>query len=197
MISSWCCSQEKFLVRQIKTVDNKYGYQLVDEKGNIIKELDRNKYIACFNTDQLGYFAIFAMKNESGWIAINKAEDKLFKVYNTSFGEPSPDELVDKKIRIVDEHGRIGFANEKGQIVITPQFEMVSEYYKGKAIIGESCEKIPWEKHQEEHSGGCHHYSISCTRNGYINGSGKIIRLGNFTFAEIADEIKWKSPYNN
>ena len=73
----------------------------------------------------------------------------LFEVYNQG-NEINPDYLVENKIRIVDENQKIGFANEKGQIIIKPQFEMVTSFHNGKAIIAESCEKIPWKKHTEE-----------------------------------------------
>lgn len=168
---------------------------MVDEKGNLIKELDTSKYIICLDQDKPAYFAIFAVRNRSGWIAINRQEKQLFEVYNTSIGEPSPDHLVDGKIRIVDEYGKIGFANHKGKVIIKPQFEMVSSFYNGKAIIGKTCEKVPWNLPEELNHSDCHHYSIECKEHGYIDVKRKIILLGNYTFEEIAKKINWKSPY--
>jgi hypothetical protein len=43
--------------------------------------------------------------------------------------------------------------------------------------------------------GGCHHYSIECTRAGHINTKGTVIEIGDFTFEEMARKINWKSEY--
>lgn len=187
------CAQQKFIV-QSKDILNHTVYYMTDEKGKVIRYLDSEKYYMCFNEGQPGYFAVFAMDNASGWVAINANEEVLFEVFNTSYGEPSPDELVENKIRIVDEHDKIGYADEKGNIIIKPQFEMASTFYKGKAIIAENCEKIPWDKEQEKHPEGCHHYSLVCNRNGYIDATGAIKLLGDYTFEEIVKMIKWDYP---
>lgn len=186
-------AQERFSIKEIQTKNWRSIYQIVDERGKLIRQLDSSKYVVCLSQHLTGYFAIFSIKGEKGWIAIDKNEKKLFEVYNTSFGEPSPDEIVEKKIRIVDSEGRIGFADEKGRIIIKPQFEIVSSFHNGKAIVGQSCKKVPWDKHENE-SDGCHHYSIVCGKHGYINENGKIELIGDFTFDEIRDKIKWKDP---
>jgi hypothetical protein len=85
---------------------------------------------------------------------------------------------------------RIGFANEKRQIVIKPQFELVSSFHNGKAIIGTDCKKMLWDEHEKEED--CHHYSIFCKKFGYINEKGEVVKLGNYTFEEIKTEIDWK-----
>lgn len=167
-------------------------YTLVDENEKLIRQLDTSKYYMCFITDQFGYFAIFGLKGISGWAAIDADEKVLFKVYNTSFGEPTPDYLVDGKIRIVDENNRIGFANNRGTVIIKPQFEIATSFHKGKAIIGQQCKKVPWEEHAKE--GDCQHFSIVCNRNGYINEKGVIVKIGNHSFDQIVKLIDWKSP---
>ncbi|MDY3521964.1 WG repeat-containing protein [Riemerella anatipestifer] len=75
-------------------------------------------------------------------------------------------------------------------IIIPPQFEMVSSFNKGKAIIAEKCVRKPWIEHPKEND--CQHYSIECQKHGYINKKGKIIKFGNFTFEEIQNQINWK-----
>ena len=184
--------QTKFKIKEVESKNWKSIYYLVNEKGETIKELDTAKYVISLNDDKYKYFAVFMIKGESGWAAINIDEKILFKVYNTSFGEPSPDEIIDNKIRIVDGNNKIGFADKKGNIIIKPQFEIATSFYKGKAIIGESCEKILWNEHAKEND--CHHYSIVCKRHGYINEKGIALELGNFTFEEIQKKIKWKAP---
>ena len=122
-------------------------------------------------------------------IAIDKNENLLFKVFNTSSGEPSPDELRYDMIRIIDDSGKIGFANYKGQVVIKPQFEAASSFYKDHAIIGRQCKQILWcceGKNEDKH------YIIECKQNGYINKSGQILKIGNTTFEQLEKEIGWK-----
>ena len=50
--------------------------------------------------------------------------------------------------------------------------QIVTTFHKGKAIIGESCDKIPWDEHAKEED--CHHYSIVCKKHGYINQNGEV-----------------------
>lgn len=184
--------QEKFRVKEVETVNWKSIYYIVNEKGESVKELDSTKYMFSMNADDYQYFGVFQIKGEKGWTAIDSNENILFKVYNTSFGEPSPDGIIENKIRIVDENDKIGFADYKGKIIIKPQFEIATSFHKSKAIIGQSCDKIPWGNHDDEN--GCHHYSIVCDKHGYIDKNGRIIQLGDFTFEEIQKKIKWKVP---
>lgn len=187
-------AQQKFRVKSKRTPNRHSVYTLEDEKGNTLRELDSSNYMVCFSEDQWGYFAVFAIKGQKGWIAIDAREQQLFEVYNTSFGEPSPDELRGDRIRIVDQYNKIGFADKKGKIVIKPQFEMVSSFHKGKAIVGESCRKIPWGPHEEE-PGGCHHYSVACNKHGYIDHLGNLKMLEDLSFEELAKKIKWKPEW--
>lgn len=184
--------QKKFKVRVEDGANWKSIYYIVDEKGETIKRLDSAKYTISLNGDKFQHFAIFSIKGESGWSAIDSNEKILFKVYNTSFGEPSPDELVENKIRIVNENNKIGFADSNGKIIIKPQFEIATTFHNGLAIIGESCDKIPWGEHEKEND--CHHYSIVCEKQGYINEKGEILEIGNFSFEEIQKKINWKAP---
>jgi hypothetical protein len=191
-IFSTAIGQKKFKIKVEETSDWRSIYYIVDEKGETIKKLDSAKYSFSSNGDKYQSFAVFHKKGESGWCAIDINEKILFKVYNTSFGEPSPDELIENKIRIVDENNKIGFADNNGKIIIKPQFEIVTTFHKGKAIIGESCDKIPWDEHAKEED--CHHYSIVCKKHGYINQNGEVLQIGNYSFEEIQKKIKWKAP---
>lgn len=158
----------------------------------IIRQLDTAKYYTCFNYGGYVYFAIFGIKGSSGWAAIDAHEKVLFEVYNTNFGEASPDYIIEDKIRIVDKNNLIGFANCKGTLVIKPQFEIATSFHKGKAIIGQTCKKVPWDAHAKETD--CHHYSIECERHGYINYKGVVMKISNYSFEQIMKEINWKMP---
>ena len=184
-------AQTKFKVEQKETETWRSVYSLIDEKNNLIKVLDSSKYYITFNFDNYVYFAVFGKKGNPGWTAIDAKENILFQVYNTSFGEPSPDYLIENKIRIIDGENKIGFANEKGQIVIKPQFEIVTSFHNGKAIIGEKCKNVPWKEHAKEED--CQHYTIVCENFGNINEKGEILKLGNYTFEEIKKKIGWKA----
>lgn len=184
-------AQTRFKVEQKETETWRSVYSLIDEKNDLIKVLDSSKYYITFNFDNYGYFAIFGKKGSPGWTAIDAKENILFQVYNTGFGEPSPDYLIENKIRIIDNENKIGFANDKGHIVIEPQFEIVTSFHNGKAIIGEKCKKVPWKEHAKEED--YQHYSIVCENFGFINEKGEILKLGNYTFEEIKKEIDWKA----
>ncbi|MET0392212.1 MAG: WG repeat-containing protein [Chitinophagaceae bacterium] len=180
------------VVRPDTTNTQKFGYVFVNEKGDTVTRLDTAKYYVCFS-DTIHYFAIVGMVNKTGWWAIDKNETPLFQVFNTSSGEPSPDELRDGMIRIVDDSGKIGFADYKGQIVIKPQFEAASGFYKDKAIIGRQCRQVLWcceGEHADKH------YTTDCKQAGYINKKGQIQKIGARTFEEVQKEIDWKSGYD-
>lgn len=189
--------QKKFKVVVKETGSWQEIFSLVDENGKLIRQLDTAKYFVCFNSDKYVHFAIFGMragvKDGSGWSAIDADEKVLFKIYNTSFGEPSPDYLVENKIRIVDNNNLIGYADNKGKVIIKPQFEAATSFHKGKAIIGQTCKNVPWDEHAKETD--CHHYSIVCEKYGYINEKGVIVKIGEYSFEQIVNEIKWKAPY--
>lgn len=183
--------QKKFKVVEKQSKTWNRIYYLVDIDGKTIRKLDTSKYNTCFNFDSYGYFAIFGKKNYKGWAAIDANENVLFNVYNTSFGEPTPDYIVENKIRIVDSANLIGFANSKGRIIIKPKYEIATSFHKGKAIIGLSCTKKLWgEGHLKDYD--CHHYTIICKKHGFINTKGEIKKIGNYSFEQIAKEINWK-----
>lgn len=188
--------QKKFKVVVKETGDWREVFTLVDENGKLLRELDTAKYFMCFNPGEYVYFAIFGMRagfnKGPGWAAINADEKVLFKVYNTSSGEPSPDYLVENKIRIVDGDNLIGFADYRGKIIIEPRFEIATSFHKGKAIVGEKCTNVPWASHSNETD--CYHYSIDCKRYGYINKEGMLIEIGEYSFDQLAKIIKWKAP---
>ncbi len=57
------------------------------------------------------------------------------------------DYIVDGMYRIVDEQGRIGYANEKGNTVITPRFKFAFPFENGKARVTDVGIKIQDGEH--------------------------------------------------
>jgi len=181
------------VVRYDTTGKEKFAYVFTNQRGDTVTRLDTAKYYVCFS-DTIQNFGIVGIKNKKGWWAIDKNEKLLFQVFNTSSGEPTPDELREGMIRIVDDSGKIGFGNYKGQIVIKPQFEAASSFYKGKAIIGRQCQQVLWcckGKNEDKH------YITDCKQTGYIDTTGKVRKIGNYTFEQIQKEIGWKSDFDD
>lgn len=186
------CSQkqinrDKYIVKA-NVVNNRYLYYVLDFKNDTVLKLDSAKYNICFD-DTIEHFLVVGSRQRGGWWAIDLKENFLFQVYNTSYGEPSPDEINYDRIRIVDEHGKIGFADGKGNIVIKPQFEQATAFYKDFAIIGEKCKKIPWDTIHKDLE--CEHFSIVCSKNGYIDKVGNIVEMGSLTFEQLRDKLNF------
>jgi len=181
------------VVKYDTTNQQRYRYVFTSQKGDTVTRLDTAKYYVCFS-DTIQYFAIVGIKNKKGWWAIDKNEKPLFQVFNTSSGEPSPDQLREGMIRIVNDSGKIGFANYRGDIVIKPQFAAASSFYKGKAIIGVRCQQVLWCCKGENED---KHYMVNCKEAGYINKKGQVLKIGNLTFEQIQKEIGWKSDYKD
>jgi hypothetical protein len=197
IISGFSCNAqvkpEKYTVGKTTWAFGEYSF--INSEGDTIRKLDSGKYTFSF-TDTFEIFAVFGMKGKKGWPAIDINENILFQVANIPAGEISPDVFIENKIRIVGEDGKFGFANEKGEIIIKPQFEIVSHFNNGHAIIAEDCEKRFWEPdpgNEHKEHGDCEHYSLECKKYGFIDTAGVIIKLGNFTFDEIQKEISWKA----
>jgi hypothetical protein len=175
------------------TGKEKFAYVFTNQRGDTVTRLDTAKYYVCFS-DTIQNFGIVGIKNKKGWWAIDKSEKLLFQVFNTSSGEPTPDELRERMIRIVDDSGKIGFGNYMGQIIIKPQFEAASSFYKGKAIIGRQCRQVLWCCKGENED---KHYITDCKQTGYIDTNGQVRKIGNYTFEQIQKEIGWKSDFED
>jgi len=89
----------KLFVQTRNTKDTTY-YFLLDKKGDTVLNLDPKKYFVCFS-DTVGNFLVVAPRDRKGWWAIDLKENFLFQVYNTSPGEPSPDELIEGKLELL------------------------------------------------------------------------------------------------
>lgn len=182
-------SKHYITVQEDTTNTKNFRYFFMNNYGDRILKLDTAKYYVCFS-DTIQYFAIVGLNHKNGWWAIDMNENVLFQVYNTSNGEPSPDELRFGMIRIVDDSGKIGFANFKGKVVIKPQFEAATSFFRDKAIIGGRCKQVLWCCEGEKAD---KHYMTQCKQTGYINKKGQVQQLGNLTLEEMEKKINWKS----
>ncbi len=70
-------------------------------------------------------------------IKFNKADydERHSKRYPAFQFDNGDDYIVDGMYRIIDEQGRIGYANEKGNTVITPRFKFAFPFENGKARV--------------------------------------------------------------
>src|SRR5688572_13098342 len=143
-------------------------FYLLNARGDTIKKLDKHEYEIGFTGD-FDKFAVFGIKGERDWCAIDIHENILFKIGNFPLEELwSPDNFVEDSIRIIDESGKYGLANTKGKIVTKPRYELVTQFNNGFAIILEACHKEVWKDDEEandeeadhEEHGDCNHYSF-------------------------------------
>ena len=91
------------------------GY--INSAGDTI--IPYGKYEYCFN-EFFVHYTIVLLKNEVGVrpVAIDRKENILFEVM---WFDNGPDWIEDGLFRIIKDEN-IGYANEKGEIVIKPQF---------------------------------------------------------------------------
>ena len=160
------------------------------ENGDTLRTLSRKKYGLILHNKKPTYFVIALVKGTPGWTAIDSNENQLFQIFGF---ENEVDELHENKIRIINSEKKVGFANEKGKIIIKAQFDTASPFSNGYAIVGQHCKNIPWSS--EENHSGCNHYSVICKSYGYINSDGKLISSNFSSKEEVIKKINWKSPY--
>lgn len=118
------------------------GY--VNSKGDTI--IPDGTIEMCF-TDTFGTFAYVFDKDlyGEGMVAINRNKEIIFDAYLFDNG---PDYISDDLFRI-KRNGKIGFANEIGEVIIEPKFECAYPFENGKAKVAYDCETI---KDDIEHS---------------------------------------------
>jgi hypothetical protein len=180
---------EDILVLQTSSNEDKKRneYFYLNTKGDTVINLNPEKYRLAF-TDTFRNFAVISFLNKQGWWAIDRKEKVLFEVFNWCLTEVCPDELENGMIRMIDKERKIGFANEKGEIVIQPQFEYISSFRNGKAIFRKNCKQVPL---MEDRKVDLEHIDLVCETYGYIDEKGNIKAEGNYTFDELAKKIGW------
>ena len=118
------------------------------------------KYVGCFS-DEFVHFAIVMTDTSSTPIAVNRDGEALFQVH-WAYGEGWPDALTENRIRIV-ENGKVGFANQYGEIVIEPQYGCASAFSNETAHVAYAC---GIEKIDEEHFRNTSEHWIQIDLNG-------------------------------
>ncbi|NER12766.1 WG repeat-containing protein [Leptobacterium flavescens] len=125
--------EDQFLIKFYEGGFNVKGAQsgYVNIKGDTI--IPAGKY-ECY-TDTLRTHAI--VKEKSGRIiGIDKKENTLFEVYGQN---GQPDSPRDGLFRIIKD-GKIGYANDEGNIVIAPLYKCAFPFFNGQARVAIYCQ---------------------------------------------------------
>lgn len=109
-------------------------FAYANSKGDIVVPFGKYPYLFTDTIKTIG----FVSKAKNGFWAINRKGKELFKIVPFDNG---PDNLCDGLYRILDKHDNIGFANEKGKIIIKPKFSFVDPFHKGVARFCLGCPK--------------------------------------------------------
>lgn len=132
-------SQDDYLVRiENEREDWDCGY--VNSQGEMIVPM--GKYDACFN-DTIWYFGAVYDSERKAFIGINTKDEFLFEIFPFDNG---PDYIVEGLFRI-QEDGLIGFANEKGEVVIPPKYQAANYFEEGKAKVSYKANKTQHGEH--------------------------------------------------
>lgn len=108
-------------------------------------------------------FGLASIATEEGWVVINKKKKVLHKVFIYDNG---PDYVSEGMYRII-ENGKMGFANEKGKVVIPPKYDFVWPFERGTAKF---CNGCTFQK-DGEHTKIIENQAVV----GYVNRTGKEI----------------------
>ena len=134
LITSCNTGSEDYLVKihngKADEIGTQTGY--VNSKGDTIIPIGKFNY--CY-TDTIRKFGIVLTK-ENVPIGIDKKQNKLFEVF---WFDNGPDYVSDGLFRIVKDK-KIGYADENGNIVITPKFDCAFPFEKGIAKVSTNCQ---------------------------------------------------------
>lgn len=146
------------------------GY--ADTSGKM--QVPLKKYAICF-TDTFRRMAI-VYDQKQGCIAINRNQEKLFNVF---WFDNGPDYVNEGLFRIT-ENGKIGFADEQGNVVLPPKYDFAYPFNEGLAAFNIGC------TFQEDPEG--EHTSIVGGKYGFIDKTGKEV---------IAPQFDWAMEFAN
>ncbi len=133
--------------------NGKWGYQNEQAQVTIPPQ-----FIMANDFDQ----GVASVIDEQGWAFINTQGKVIIRPFIFDNG---PDYFIEGLSRFV-QHGKIGFINEKYEIIIPAQFDFVRPFNKGMAAFCTGCQTV---KFDDEHS------IIRGGTWGYINKEGHIL----------------------
>jgi WG containing repeat len=107
------------------------GY--VNLKGDII--VPTGKYVVCY-TDTIVNFGV-VINQRNMFIGIDSRGIELFEIYPFDNG---PDYISDGMIRVVEE-GKIGYANNCGDVTVPATYEGAHPFENGTARVALNCTK--------------------------------------------------------
>jgi hypothetical protein len=114
----------------------------------------------CFTDTFATFTYVFDKKRYGGgMVAINRDKEMIFDAYLFDNG---PDYISDGMFRIV-HNGKIGFANEIGEIIIDSKYKCAYPFENGRAKVAYNCETITDDL---EHSSWESSYWFYIDRNG-------------------------------
>lgn len=116
-------------------------------QGKIV--IPKGKYSHC-QTDTFRHFAIVfdEKQTNSEIVAIDRKERILFDVY---MFDTFPDESSEGLFR-VKRNGKVGYANDYGQIVIPCKFQCADPFKGGRAKVAFSCKEFRADDHKPAES---------------------------------------------
>lgn len=136
-----CSKHNEYLVRVPEATasysDGPYAY--VNQNGDTI--VPNDKYVF-FYTDTIFHVG-FVVNQKSQLIGINTKGEELFEVFVYDNGPDYPSEGL---FRIL-ENGKIGYANENGNVIIKPQYSCAFPFENGKAKVSFKCDEVRQGEH--------------------------------------------------
>lgn len=114
-------------------------FAYVNSHGDTI--IPFGKYSMCY-TDTFYNFAI-VLKDDDGFVGINRKEEVLFKVYPFDNG---PDYISNGTMRIIKDE-LIGYADTNGEILISPKYNAALPFSEGLAGVCIGCKKVQDGEH--------------------------------------------------
>lgn len=140
--------------------DQLCGY--LNQNGDTI--ISKNEFEILFS-ETFQNFAFVYDKGKFGneIVAINRDKKIIFEAF---MYENGPDYLSDGLFRI-KQNGKIGFANEKGEVVIPAIYECAYPFEEGKAKVSLSCDTV---------TDGFEHYGWESKEWFFINQKGEKVK---------------------
>lgn len=135
------CSEHKndYLLIAYEQPGDVGGAGYVNAQGDTI--IPTGKYIHCY-TDTLKTFGV-VMTQDKRLIGIDRNEKELFEVY---WFDNGPDYVSDGLFRIV-KNGKIGYADENGNVIIEPQYDCAYPFENGVAKVSKNCKAVQDGEH--------------------------------------------------